>query len=415
MHPPSPSPPAAAPAGHGGVRRGRLARWVARWGTAVAVTTSACSSIMAVAYIDGPDAPLSNMSMLAFLVGATLAGLLVLRRKHPVALTLGASAASLLLQLDSFAALLALSWVVTTARARTAVLCGVAAGSATAVALVRDLAREPGGRVFAVHDTVTGELTSYPGPWEFLVWGVVLVAAAVGAGLLRRFRAAADDSRAAQATAVAVLQDRMTRQEERELIAREVHDTVAHHIAAISLQASAIEVTHGDPETKQAARQVRASAQHAIAEMRSLIATLRTGDETGMPGASLEDLVPLLDGLREQGHTVSGTVFVSDAEHAPTALTRATFRIVQESVTNALKHAPGAPVEVNVRAGRDHGVHVRVSNPLVPGAPTFPGTGSGVTGMVERAEALGGRLVVEPGPDRYTVTADLPWAAVPAT
>ncbi|QAY63453.1 hypothetical protein ET495_09535 [Xylanimonas allomyrinae] len=391
--------------------RGRLSRWAARWGTATAVVTALFSSSVAAVFIDGHDSgTVSARAAVALLVGWVIAGGLVVRRRHPVVLTLVASGAALVLQLDTFVALLALTWVIASQRVRTALWCGAAATAATAVALARDLSRAPGDRVFAVHDEVTGALTSAPGPLSFWVAGVLLVAAAVGTGLVRRYRTEADSSYEARDHAVATLREQTARQDERELIAREVHDTVAHHIATIAMQASAFEVTQHDDAAKDAARQVRRSAQHAIAELRSLLTALRTGEGPGRDGASLGDLVALLDGLRERGLNVTGTVFVSDAEAASEVLARATFRIVQESLTNALKHAPGAVADVSVRAGRTVGVHVRVCNGLVPGLGPGPGTRSGLTGMGERATALGGTLRAGVVGNQFVVDARLPWS-----
>jgi signal transduction histidine kinase len=143
--------------------------------------------------------------------------------------------------------------------------------------------------------------------------------------------------------------------------------------------------------------------------MRALLSTLRDGDGTLLPGTSLEDLVPLLERVRDGGAGVTSSIFVSDGHTAAPTLTRATFRIVQESVTNALKHAPGSPVDVTVRASRAGGVDVRVVNRLGDAPPTLPGAGSGITGMRERAEALGGTLDVHVDGDRHVVSAHLPW------
>ncbi|WP_186004569.1 sensor histidine kinase [Isoptericola variabilis] len=395
--------------------------WTSRGGTVVAVTVSAFSALTAAAWADMPGDASTSLAILAALIGLILAGLLVLRRRYPVQLNLAASAAPLLLPLDSSAALLTLPWVYATSTSRRTVAgCTAATAAGTAAALVRDALRAPEHRVFAVFDE-SGALTSAPGTLSFVFWGLFFLGASVAAGLVRRSRATADRARVAEASAeaareaqvaqTAVLRDRMTRQEERELIAREVHDTVAHHIATISLQASALEVARGeDPEAREAAREVRASAQRAIAEMRTLLSTLRDGDGTLLPGTSLEDLVPLLERLRDGGAGITSSIFVSDGHTAAPALTRATFRIVQESVTNALKHAPGSPVDVTVRAARATGVDVRVTNRLTDEpAPAAPGTGAGITGMRERVQALGGTLDVHVDDGRHVVAAHLPW------
>ncbi|ANC30969.1 Signal transduction histidine-protein kinase/phosphatase DegS [Isoptericola dokdonensis DS-3] len=368
-----------------------------------------------------PDDVAVIASILAMLTGFVLAGCLVLRRQYPVPLCVAASVAPMLLPMDSAAALLTLPWVWAVARGRTVALCTAAVTAGTAAALWRDAARPAGEHVFSVVDEA-GVLSYDPGPVAFVGWGLLFLGLSVAAGIVRRSRAATASARrdtrdareqtAAEVARSAVLQDRMTRQEERELIAREVHDTVAHHIASISLRASVLEVQHpDDAPTRDAAREVRASAQRAVAELRTLLHSLRTDDGDLLPGTTLEDLVPLLDRLRAGGTQVWGTVFVTDSHLAAPHVTRATFRIVQEAVTNALKHAPDRPVSVTVRAGRGSGVEVRVENPLGTGAPG-PGTGHGITGMQERAERLGGSLTAGRDGDRFVVTARLPWAEV---
>ena len=147
------------------------------------------------------------------------------------------------------------------------------------------------------------------------------------------------------------------RSDERELIAREMHDTVAHNLSVMSLQASALEVTTDDPDVADAARTMRSSAHRALDEMRALITSLREGSEqyTGSAPA-LGDLAALLDDARSSGVDLAATVFVSDADSAPPALTRAVYRVVQEALTNVMKHAPGARADVDVRARPGDGV-----------------------------------------------------------
>jgi signal transduction histidine kinase len=393
-----------------------------RLGTVGAVTLAAFTSMVAVSFNSNArgDVPAHWRDMLGFVIGLTLAGLLVLRRRYPVRLCVAASVAALFFPIDALPALLALTWVIASAARRTAWLCGAAAAAATGVALWRDAVREPAAMVLASKNAVTGQI-SYATPAGFWIVGLLCLAAAVGVGLVRRWRnvaAAALADKDAQVATTHQLRDRMTRQEERELIAREVHDTVAHHISLISLQASALEVDRGagEPEVRAAAQQMRSSAQQAIAEMRGLMSNLRTGGEGDLlPGATLEDLAGLLDNLRRHGRWVTSSVYVTDAHTAAPALTRAVFRIVQESVTNALKHAPGQPVEVEVRAGRQIGVSIRVLNPLST-APTLapaPGTGSGMIGMRERTARFGGQFDARVEGGWHIVTVHLPW--LPAT
>jgi len=358
-------------------------------------------------------APVIGVSgVLAMLIAFVLPWGVVVRKRYPVQLTLIASAIPLGLPHDSLTALVALTTVVATRPWRTIAWCAVAAGAATAAATVRDAAGDPADMIWTSTDPVTGEL-SYPLPGTFVAIGVLSVAVtfAVGYALRVRRRAAAAEARSAtQEATAAVLRDRMTRQEERALISREVHDTVAYALGQISLQASALEVgPHAnDDEVAEAARRMRSASQNANSELRALLSLLRTGSEGG--GTTFEDLTALLANLREQGGLVSASIFVSDGQTAAPALARAVYRIVQESMVNALKHAPGRPVEVTVRATPSDGVSITVVNPTAPGAATQPvGTGSGIIGMRERADRMGGLLETRHVDGVFTVQAHLPW------
>ena len=394
--------------------------WWSSAGTVGAVALAAFAALSAMSFASNARGTgATAVDALALVVGLTGAGFLVARRRWAVPIALASSVATLLLPLDSVTALIALPWVFAAASRRIAWACTVVVAGATAVALWRDASRPPPHMILSLTDQATGEVL-VASPVALVVLGVSCVGAAVAAGLVRASRAqtarAVADTEA-QAARADTLHDRMTRQEERELIAREVHDTVAHHISLISLQASALEVQRGadEQQVRAAAQQVRSSAQQAIAEMRGLISTLRAGDDAlapGAAGATLDDLAGLLDGARRQGRWVTSTVFVSDARDASPALTRATFRIVQEALTNALKHAPGRPVEVSVRASAGSGVDVRVLNPLVPGVPpAVDGTGSGLVGMRERAALVGGTVEVRVEQGWHVLEAHLPWSS----
>ncbi|SKC51330.1 sensor histidine kinase [Krasilnikoviella flava] len=406
--------------------RAVVLRWAQTAGTALAVAVSAASSLVAVGFASLAEAPTSAprpaLYLVSALVGLALAGLLVLRRRHPLALCLGASACSVLLPLDASAALLALPWVLATAAVRTCLAAAGATVVATAVALLRDALRDHEAQVLVTVDEQTHVLSPDPTAATYAVVGVGLLGVSVAAGLVRRAQIAADrarDMQQAQAAATAVLRDQVHRQEERRLIAREVHDTVAHHVAAISLQASALEVTSaGDPDAARAAREMRTSAQHAIGELRSLVTTLRSGDTvTGFPGATLDDLRPLLYRMAGDDPLTAATVSVSGGHDAAPTLVRATFRVVQEAVTNARKHAHGESLDVRVEASPDAGVDIVVRNPLPERAsgdaaePAVPGTGSGLLGMRERADAVGGTLSAGREGGEFVVRAHLPWIA----
>ncbi|QGF24339.1 ATP-binding protein [Raineyella fluvialis] len=123
----------------------------------------------------------------------------------------------------------------------------------------------------------------------------------------------------------------------------------------------------------------------------------------------LATLPELIESARSSGARIEATIMVQDADQAGDLLNRATYRIMQEALTNAFKHAPGQPIRVDLIAGPTTGIHVTVTNALGPDSG-LPGSGNGLIGMQERAALLGGILSAEPD-DRgnFVVEASLPW------
>jgi signal transduction histidine kinase len=368
-----------------------------------------------------PDGTIPPAYLLAWLVAVPACATVSLRRSRPVLAVLVTGLAAALLPIDALAVLVALPWAIARCRPRVAWACGVLAALAVTVSQWRDAARRPDHALFSTLDKATGEPLNM-GAQGFVIVGAVLLAVSVAWGLVRRSReaaAAAARSERAKAQQVAELRaeltTELTRQDERDLIARELHDTVAHHLSVVSLRASALEVSAGDDGVQDAARSMRASAHQALEEMRDLIAVLRDAQVPltpgPMPGRTLADLPELVATARDGGADIAATVFVTDGAAAPATLTRAVYRIVQEALTNALKHAPHARVDLDVRAAPGDGVHLRIRNLLAAGPAGVPGSGTGIVGMRERAASVGG--TVEAGADGGTwqVVAHLPWPA----
>ena len=399
----------------------RDARLRAVLGTVGACLVAAFSSLIAVSFA-GNAAEAAGSSVVLPILGmfAALGGVaaLVWRARYPVEVCLGTALLALVFPLDAFAPLLALTWVIARRLRLEAVACGVAAALATGMSLWRDASRDGNDVIFSSTDDA-GHKT-YLAPQGYVILGVLLVAVAVAAGLARRYAERAHTATGAaaeHARAAAELRTELSRQDERDLIAREMHDTVAHHLSLVSLHAAALEATAADPRTDvpAAARAMRDNAHRALEEMRTLVASLRDASTASEPGPApaLAELPRLVDDARSAGADVSATLFVADQDEAPAALTRAVYRIVQESLTNALKHAPGAHVEVDVRAGRGAGVDVVVRNRFAPAAAPAPGGRAGLRGMAERAAALGGTLEAGPADGWFVVRAHLPWEAGP--
>lgn len=191
---------------------------------------------------------------------------------------------------------------------------------------------------------------------------------------------------------------------ERRRIAREMHDVLAHRLSLLSVHAGALEFHPGasPDEVARAAGVIRESAHAALEELRDVIGVLREeGGEslTGPPQPTLDDVGALVEESRAAGMRVTARIAPGDAA-PPAAVGRTAYRIVQEGLTNARKHAPGAAVTVAVE-GRDGLLEVEVrSRPSVAaGAPSVPGAGMGLVGLAERVALAGGTLEHGPAPD----------------
>ncbi|RFU40948.1 sensor histidine kinase [Actinomadura logoneensis] len=206
---------------------------------------------------------------------------------------------------------------------------------------------------------------------------------------------------------------------ERQRIARELHDVVAHHMSMIAIQAEAAPYKTPDvpPETRDDLAEIRATALDALREMRRILGVLRQEDgAVTAPQPSLEHLDELLAGARGTGLEVSSKV-TGDVSDLPPGVGLTAYRIVQEALSNAMRHAPGSAVGVEVaRAGGILRLSV-VNGPAAPGhprTPSPPGSGHGLVGMRERVAMLGGELSAVPiAEGGFAVTATLPETAPP--
>jgi signal transduction histidine kinase len=262
----------------------------------------------------------------------------------------------------------------------------------------------------------------YPDPaqsyWASITWTVVLIAAVVAWGMFVRARRQLVLSlrdRAVRAESEQRLRVEQARHQERARIAREMHDVLAHRISLLSVHAGALEFRPDAPSTEiaQAAGVIRASAHQALQDLREVIGVLRDDAGEGAPERpqpSLTDLPALIDESRRAGMAVNWENRIHDVTVVPANVGRSAYRTVQESLTNARKHAPGAAVRVMVDGSAGSGLTVEVRNPLVKAAPDIPGAGAGLIGLTERAMLAGGRL--EHGrtlQGDFRVHAWLPW------
>ncbi|MEU4874656.1 histidine kinase [Streptomyces sp. NPDC021608] len=251
-----------------------------------------------------------------------------------------------------------------------------------------------------------------------VAWSVLFTVTFIGWGMFVRSKRQLILSlrdRARRAETEARLRADQAQRLAREAIAREMHDVLAHRLTLLSVHAGALEFRPDAPreEIARAAGVIRESAHEALQDLREIIGVLRAGeaDDTGRPQPTLAALDALVAESREAGMKVTLDQRVVDAGAVPASVGRTAYRIAQEGLTNARKHAPGAEVAVTVAGGPGEGLAVTVSNPAPEGeAPPVPGSGQGLIGLTERATLAGGRLMHGPSPDGgFEVRARLPW------
>ncbi|MEU9099813.1 histidine kinase [Streptomyces sp. NPDC048361] len=341
-----------------------------------------------------------TLLLLDQVVGAAACCAVWLRRRRPVALAVVLVAVSLVAPVASGAFLVALFSLAVHRPFKPVVL---AVGGAAVISSVFQPVLRP--------DPTTSLLAN-------AVAGTVLVLLVTGWGMLVRSRrqlVVALRERAARAEAEAALRAENAQRLAREAIAREMHDVLAHRLTLLAVHAGALEFRPDAPpaEVARAAGVIRDSAHEALQDLRQIIGVLRSPGEGAddRPQPTLATLDALVAESREAGMKVVLDSRIPDASGVPAATGRNAYRIAQEALTNARKHAPGAEVTVTVTGCPGDGLTVEVRNPAPPGpVPAVPGSGQGLIGLTERATLAGGRLGHGPGPDgSFTVVAWLPW------
>ncbi|CAM5423702.1 sensor histidine kinase [Leifsonia shinshuensis] len=194
---------------------------------------------------------------------------------------------------------------------------------------------------------------------------------------------------------------------ERNQLAREMHDVVSHQVSLIAVQAAALQVTAGTEQERSGAEAIRELSVATLDELRTMVALLRMAGSSSpglTPQPTSADIRTLI--------AASGLEVELDGElprEAPAAVQRAVYRTIQEALTNARKHSPGAPVSVRLEAG-DGAVGVTVANgPARSRALALPGSRVGLVGLRERSELLGGTFRAGSTPaGGFEVHADFP-------
>ena len=417
------------------------------------------------------------------LTGLALLVAVFLRRRWPVPITVVSALASVIAALDTTVGLIAFTTVVRRSRSlRDPVpwATGALLAVGTLTALFRDASQgSTGNSIIGAFNSSSPEphAVTHVSVLQVLFLAVVAMSLPVAVGLWlrardgekkarRRAQEAADASAQAERAAQEQtrtstrLADTVSLQAERERVAREVHDGLGHRLSLLALHAAALEQgvletsenanapegsdapdsadAVGEDDPRAAAQRVRQEAQGAMRDLRSLLAVLREPVGAVEPAPRLEDLREVVDGVLAARQPLSSSIYLDRAAQADEVLSRAVYRIVQESLTNARKHSPGTSVQLRVEGGPDTGIDITCSNRIsrtepeaqdpepyeVPqasgtgrGAASGPGVvvgdaqgGSGLRGMAQRAAICGGTFHAGPdGQGRFVVSAHLPW------
>lgn len=204
---------------------------------------------------------------------------------------------------------------------------------------------------------------------------------------------------------------------ERTRIAREMHDVLAHRISLVTMHSGVLAHRDDLPEAdrRAAVAAIDSNARAAMTDLREVLGVLRDPEGSGMlrPQSTLADLPELIEGATTAGTRVTLRDEGVDPAGLPESISRTAYRVVQEGLTNARKHAPGATVTVVLGGGPGGELHVEVRNPRAVGSPPdVPASGLGLLGLAERVDLSGGRM--EHGwvtATEHRLSVWLPWPA----
>lgn len=383
-------------------RENRRAAWSIAWRMALALAVglllyaAVLSEGSATGYREG-----QFWQVLDPLVGMVAIALIPLRRRWPLAIVIVTSLLAATAATASGAALLVLASVSTTRDWRK-ITIGALVNLGT-------------GLLFGVIHDIWGGLTD-------VVTNTSVVALCVTIGLfIGARRELVDNLRAQVETARREQEARVAqaRTSERARIAREMHDVLAHRISTVAMHAGALSYRDDLPpdQVRRTAELLQETSHQALIELREVLGVLREQDSPTNaapepPQPTLADLAELVEAARINGQDIDVQLSI-ESERLPTPLSRNAFRIVQESLTNARKHAPHAPVTIRLSGNPGGELDMEVRNPTATpttGVPATPGAGLGLVGLRERATLSGGTLSATTDRQHdFVVRAILPW------
>jgi signal transduction histidine kinase len=228
--------------------------------------------------------------------------------------------------------------------------------------------------------------------------------------LMTTLRLRADTAEAEQTARVA-----QARIAERNRIAREMHDVLAHRISTVAMHAGAL--TFRDDldaeQVRSSAQIIQQSSHQAMIDLREVLGILREGpgdSQPDLPQPSASDLDDLVEEARRTGTNLQATIDV-DLAGIPPGVGRTVYRVVQEALTTVRKHAPGTKVTLTLTGQPGSGLDLQVTNPLPVGGreTSLPSSGLGLVGLAERVQLAGGTIARHHGQRHFTLHVWLPW------
>ncbi|MGA9873334.1 MAG: histidine kinase [Rhodococcus sp. (in: high G+C Gram-positive bacteria)] len=393
-------------------------RWRRRVWTTAAVTVSVFCSLMTFGLATSAEQVPEWIPIIGLLLNL-VAGFALIKRHERPWLVLGlAVSGPLFFETDATAALIALYAVAHVVTGRALAIPIVLVFAACGMSLTYDAFRRRDYSVMTMGTTVAKD--GPPPEWNVPLWiawlvAAFLVAAVIGLAVLRRTQSdldAAVHTRDRYAKQSDVLREQAIIVAERTRIARDMHDTLAASLGRISLFAGGLQVnsTEGPEKVANSASLIRQTAHEALDDLKRIIGVLRGTGESPGGRQSVEGIAELVHGAREAGTPISLTFDLAPGDVGASS-SQAAYRVVQEALTNAQKHARGAPVAVALHGTVHDGIRVRVRNHATDASPSPHGSGTGLRGLDEQVRAVGGTFDARPVPGEFLVDAWLPWHA----
>jgi signal transduction histidine kinase len=341
--------------------------------------------------------------------------LMVWRHRWPIRISIIATAAALLLPSTPLPAMIALAALVAVRTGWLRWVMVTATFAATVVSFCWDVASTTSFIADFAGKPAAGTPDRIALFWVTPVLAAFAVAPFVAFGIIRKIRAERDSAQRVNQVAsrnLTVLQREVDLERDRQELARELHDTLAARLSALSLHAGALELTVGDKDQKatEAARAVRQSAQDSLDELRHTVKALRNPSAATGTSTGLAQLPALIDGALRDGTDVRAQILVTDPSSCDPHVAHACYRLIQEAISNVRRHAPGAALRVDLRGTPETGLTINALNWLMPGGRPADGQGHGLQGMSERVALVGGSFQAGFTPQgAFAIAAWLPW------